>query len=147
MDVLHERLESLVEEYSPEGSNGWEVEYSSGVLTLSLGPHGTYVINKQPPNQQIWLSSPFSGPMRFSHAYDTASSTSSNADSSETDPSALPPCIRAKSSSDGEPDAGTWFYNRDQTTIGRLLDREIRSVLVSEVGKEEAEAWEGVGVV
>ena len=31
----------------------------SGVLTLNLGPHGTYVVNKQPPNKQIWLSSPF----------------------------------------------------------------------------------------
>jgi frataxin len=30
----------------------------SGVLTLDLGRHGTYVINKQPPNKQIWLSSP-----------------------------------------------------------------------------------------
>jgi frataxin len=30
----------------------------SGVLTLNLGTHGTYVINKQPPNKQIWLSSP-----------------------------------------------------------------------------------------
>lgn len=30
----------------------------SGVLTLKLGSHGTYVINKQPPNKQIWLSSP-----------------------------------------------------------------------------------------
>ena len=31
----------------------------SGVLTLKLGSKGTYVINKQPPNKQIWLSSPF----------------------------------------------------------------------------------------
>lgn len=30
----------------------------SGVLTLNVGEHGTYVINKQPPNKQIWLSSP-----------------------------------------------------------------------------------------
>lgn len=30
----------------------------SGVLTLRMGSAGTYVINKQPPNQQIWLSSP-----------------------------------------------------------------------------------------
>lgn len=30
----------------------------SGVLTLKLGDKGTYVINKQPPNKQIWLSSP-----------------------------------------------------------------------------------------
>ena len=27
-------------------------------MTLDLGQHGTYVINKQPPNKQIWLSSP-----------------------------------------------------------------------------------------
>lgn len=30
----------------------------SGVLTIHLGDRGTYVINKQPPNKQIWLSSP-----------------------------------------------------------------------------------------
>lgn len=30
----------------------------SGVLTVRLGRHGTYVINKQTPNRQIWLSSP-----------------------------------------------------------------------------------------
>lgn len=32
----------------------------AGVLTLKLGDKGTYVINKQPPNKQIWLSSPIS---------------------------------------------------------------------------------------
>jgi len=30
----------------------------SGVLTVKLGRRGTYVINKQTPNRQIWLSSP-----------------------------------------------------------------------------------------
>lgn len=31
----------------------------SGVLTLSLGiSKGTYVLNKQAPNRQLWLSSP-----------------------------------------------------------------------------------------
>ncbi|ORY34605.1 hypothetical protein BCR39DRAFT_513579 [Naematelia encephala] len=62
MDILHESLETLCEDH-PSGQ--WEVEYSSGVLTLSIPPHGTYVINKQPPNHQIWLSSPVSGPARF----------------------------------------------------------------------------------
>lgn len=28
MDTLHDNLEAMVEEYSPEGANGWEVEYS-----------------------------------------------------------------------------------------------------------------------
>lgn len=32
------------------------------MTTQSLG---TYVLNKQPPNKQIWLSSPLSGPKRF----------------------------------------------------------------------------------
>lgn len=37
-----------------------------GVLTVNLGQaHGTYVINRQSPNKQIWLSSPTSGPKRF----------------------------------------------------------------------------------
>lgn len=29
-----------------------------GVLTVKLGKHGTYVINKQTPNRQMWMSSP-----------------------------------------------------------------------------------------
>jgi frataxin len=37
-------------------------------LTFDLGTqYGTYVINKQPPNKQIWLSSPFSGPKRYDY--------------------------------------------------------------------------------
>ncbi|RKO87784.1 hypothetical protein BDK51DRAFT_5668, partial [Blyttiomyces helicus] len=40
----------------------------SGVLTLKFGDLGTYVINKQPPNKQIWLSSPISGPSRYDYS-------------------------------------------------------------------------------
>lgn len=37
-----------------------------GVLTVIFGdPYGTYVINRQTPNKQIWLSSPKSGPKRY----------------------------------------------------------------------------------
>lgn len=40
--------------------------FQSGVLTVSFGsPYGTYVINRQTPNRQIWLSSPLSGPKRY----------------------------------------------------------------------------------
>jgi frataxin len=38
-----------------------------GVLTVRLGEHGSYVINKQAPNRQIWLSSPVSGPFRYDY--------------------------------------------------------------------------------
>ncbi len=44
-----------------------DVEYSAGVLTLQFPPHGTYVLNKQPANKQIWLSSPISGPKRYDY--------------------------------------------------------------------------------
>ncbi|KAF8641074.1 hypothetical protein AX17_000718 [Amanita inopinata Kibby_2008] len=67
MDSLLESLEELLD--SP-GNSDYEVEYHSGVLTLSLGEKGTYVINKQPPNKQIWLSSPFSGPKRYDYVED-----------------------------------------------------------------------------
>jgi frataxin len=39
-------------------------------MTLITPSNGTYVINKQPPNQQIWISSPFSGPARFGYSPD-----------------------------------------------------------------------------
>ncbi|KAF4584352.1 mitochondrial iron uptake protein [Ophiocordyceps camponoti-floridani] len=42
-----------------------DVEFSAGVMTITVAGRGTYVINKQPPNRQIWLSSPISGPKRF----------------------------------------------------------------------------------
>ncbi|KAJ7130118.1 hypothetical protein C8R43DRAFT_896379 [Mycena crocata] len=64
MDNLLHALENLVDSL---GNPTYEVEYHSGVLTLQLGDKGTYVINKQPPNKQIWLSSPFSGPKRYDY--------------------------------------------------------------------------------
>lgn len=41
------------------------MECVQGVLTVRLGSLGTYVINKQTPNRQIWASSPVSGPVRY----------------------------------------------------------------------------------
>ena len=32
---------------------------------MTFPPNGTYVINKQPANKQIWLSSPLTGPKRY----------------------------------------------------------------------------------
>jgi frataxin len=37
----------------------------AGVLNVTVPGIGTYVLNKQPPNRQIWLSSPISGPKRY----------------------------------------------------------------------------------
>lgn len=47
----------------------FDVQMSMGVLKLVLGPEiGTYVVNKQPPNLQLWLSSPLSYHTLRSHA-------------------------------------------------------------------------------
>ncbi|KAF3928653.1 hypothetical protein AA313_de0207947 [Arthrobotrys entomopaga] len=63
LDDIYGELEMVIEE--DEGNQkGLDVEFSSGVMTLAT-PNGTYVINKQPPNKQIWLSSPVSGPKRY----------------------------------------------------------------------------------
>lgn len=42
-----------------------DINYSQGVLSIKLGVAGTWVINKQTPNRQIWWSSPVSGPRRY----------------------------------------------------------------------------------
>lgn len=41
-----------------------DADLSQGVLSINLGS-GTYVLNTQTPNRQIWLSSPVSGPWRY----------------------------------------------------------------------------------
>jgi frataxin len=68
MEELLATMEDLLDSI---GRPDWEVDYHSGVLTLKLGSNGTYVINKQPPNKQIWLSSPRSGPKRYDFHEDT----------------------------------------------------------------------------
>ncbi|XP_068166765.1 frataxin, mitochondrial isoform X2 [Antennarius striatus] len=64
LDSLAEYFEDLTDE-AFTGSD-YDVVFASGVLTVKVGrDHGTYVINKQTPNKQIWLSSPTSGPKRY----------------------------------------------------------------------------------
>ncbi|XP_028143376.1 frataxin homolog, mitochondrial [Diabrotica virgifera virgifera] len=63
LESLTDFFEELVE--SNDKLKSADVSYSSGVLTVNLGQYGTYVINRQSPNKQIWLSSPKSGPKRY----------------------------------------------------------------------------------
>eukprot|EP00736_Rhodelphis_marinus_P005937 Rmarinus@m.17858 len=59
-----ENLSAILEEKCADADE-FESVYASGVVTVRLGPHGTYVLNRQVPTRQIWLSSPISGPSRF----------------------------------------------------------------------------------
>ena len=63
LESINDRFSELIEDY--ESLSGGDTTLSDGVLTVKLNVHGTYVINKQTPNKQIWLSSPVSGPYRY----------------------------------------------------------------------------------
>lgn len=66
-----ECLEEISEKISSLGCDSssvitdFDIEFSQGVLTISMGSQGTYVLNTQTPNRQIWMSSPVSGPWRY----------------------------------------------------------------------------------
>ncbi|CBI17994.3 hypothetical protein VitviT2T_018028 [Vitis vinifera] len=67
--VADSTIQDLQEKFEEYGDcvqiDGFDIDYGNQVLTLKLGTLGTYVLNKQTPNRQIWLSSPVSGPSRF----------------------------------------------------------------------------------
>ena len=67
LECIQDCIEEQFEDDKDENKNTPEVNVSSGVLTLTLGSHGTWVINKQTPNRQIWWSSPISGPRRYEY--------------------------------------------------------------------------------
>jgi len=69
-DIADEALVTIqdsIDEVFDKNSIEYEVSLASGVLTFSLPPHGTWVINKQTPNRQLWWSSPLSGPKRYEY--------------------------------------------------------------------------------
>lgn len=79
-----------------------DVEFSAGVLTLTFPPNGTYVINKQPPNKQIWLSSPITGPKRYDWV------------------------VIGDGQSEKEGTAsGDWIYLRDGSSLSQLILEEL----------------------
>jgi len=71
IEEYHQRADQFLEsllgklEARQEEKGDIDVEYSAGVLSVDMGQKGIYVFNKQPPNKQIWLSSPLTGPKRF----------------------------------------------------------------------------------
>lgn len=70
-------------------------------MKIGLLGVGEYVINKQPPNKQIWLSSPVSGPKRFDYV------------------------LLSEGQNDKQDTAtGAWVYLRDGTTLDEILQSE-----------------------
>lgn len=83
-------------------------------MNIKFPPSGTYVLNKQPPNKQIWLSSPISGPKRFDWV------------------------VAGEGMQEKEGGGqGDWVYLRDNTSLTDLLRREI-GISLDIHGDEEA---------
>ncbi|POR38902.1 Frataxin-like protein, mitochondrial [Tolypocladium paradoxum] len=79
-----------------------DIEFSAGVMTITVANKGTYVINKQPPNRQIWLSSPISGPKRYDW------------------------CIVGEGQGEKEgTGSGNWIYTRDGMSLNKLVLEEL----------------------
>ena len=78
LDAILEKADELSDE-----RDDVEAELSSGVLTLKIAGAGTWVINKQVPNRQLWLSSPVSGPCRYEYVDGTWTHTRDGSSLSE----------------------------------------------------------------
>lgn len=78
-------------------------------MTVNFGySHGTYVINRQSPNRQIWLSSPTSGPKRYDF-------------------------VAAASKEQQLPPSGHWVYKHNGVSLHQLLDSEIAPIVRKDV--------------
>ncbi|EAW10499.1 frataxin family protein [Aspergillus clavatus NRRL 1] len=108
-------LQNEVEKVQEEGFD-LEAEYSAGVLNIIVPGVGTYVLNKQPPNKQIWLSSPISGPKRF----DWVVEGDQMHEKQDTRPFVN----------------GQWIYLRDGTNLTDLLNAELTLKLPKDVYSE-----------
>lgn len=89
-------------------------DLQAGVMTIEISDKGSYVLNKQPPNKQIWLSSPISGPKRYDWVVTGES-------------------MHQKEGSG----SGGWIYLRDGSSLTELLRKEVGIDL-----SQNEEAWQ-----
>ncbi|XWX01858.1 hypothetical protein V2A60_009887 [Cordyceps javanica] len=103
-DIADEYLEGVLTQFEAlqDTREDIDIEFASGVMTITHSDKGTYVINKQPPNKQIWLSSPLSGPKR----YDWCVVGEGQADKAGTG-------------------RGGWIYGRDGSSLDELILEEL----------------------
>ena len=77
------------------------------------------MLNKQPPNKQIWLSSPVSGPKRYDWVVREEGDDSDGGEKGK------------------EKGRGEWVYLRDGSTLSGLFEEEVG--VVSGEGEGEGE--------
>ncbi|KAG9500993.1 hypothetical protein J7337_006675 [Fusarium musae] len=103
-DLADEYLDNVVSKFEElqDQREDIDVDFSAGVLSISWPDKGTYIINKQPPNKQIWLSSPISGPKRYDW------------------------CLFGEGQNEKEGTAvGDWIYVRDGSSLNQVFSEEL----------------------
>ncbi|KAL9027861.1 MAG: hypothetical protein Q9196_003677 [Gyalolechia fulgens] len=126
IDKLVAKLEAIQEERDEV-----DCDYTAGVLTLAFPPFGTYVLNKQPPNRQIWLSSPISGPKRYDYVAVDPAETAEGSTGGDG-------ASRGGAGVVGQEKRGGWVYLRDGSTLSEVLREELGVELDEEdIGAEE----------
>jgi frataxin len=58
-------LQDLMQQIDDALGDVMDVDLEGGILMIELADGGQYVINKQAPNREIWMSSPLSGARHF----------------------------------------------------------------------------------
>lgn len=109
-------------------------------MTISHSSKGEYVINKQPPNKQIWLSSPVSGPKRYDWVVVSQSSQDSMNAKQDTEGST------GVLGDDGTLGGGRWIYLRDGSSLTELLKDELDITLSHEGEHDTTTEIKGPGV-
>ena len=64
LDAIHDTVEVWADDMD---LRDLDITYEMNVLTLSFGTKGTFVLNKQAPAQELWMSSPVSGPAHYTY--------------------------------------------------------------------------------
>ncbi|KAL4803658.1 Frataxin-like domain-containing protein [Aspergillus unguis] len=111
-------VQAKVEELEESGSD-MESDYQTGILSIRMANAGTYILNKQPPLKQLWLSSPVSGPRQYDWVV-------------EGD--------QMHEKQDSRPFAnGQWVCLRDESNLTELLNKELNLGLPKDVYSEAEE--------
>ena len=74
IENISHRLEDMADDGELSGfeelSGEVDISVSEGVLSVVCGDEGTFIISRQTPTQQLWLSSPISGPWHYTFDQD-----------------------------------------------------------------------------
>ncbi len=65
LSVSDDWLDALTMHLEDNDPGFEDIEYTAGVLTVRVPESMTFVVNRQTPNRELWLSSPVRGPSHY----------------------------------------------------------------------------------